>query len=167
MTTRQSDACAKGLMPDYSRAGVVLCRTGMYHAAAQDEIISGDTLQMVPIPKNAQILNIDVLAKLAGGTLAWAGCTGCHIGDGSSSSRFFDDMSLGNVIHWSLADYPTGAKPYVIGYTYDEGDDTIDIAFTKMATVNMTDTVIIMNVYYKMAGSISDEDFQTENASGG
>lgn len=167
MTTVKSDACKTGLMPDYSRAGVVLCRTGLYHAAAQDEIISGDTLQMVPIPKNAQILNIDVLIKLASGTLAWAGCTGCHIGDGACSTRFFDDMSLGNFNYFALADWPTGAKPYVIGYTYDEGDDTIDIAFTKMATVNMTDTVIIMNVYYKMAGSINDEDFQTENVVGG
>jgi hypothetical protein len=76
-------------------------------------------------------------------------------------------MSLGNVNYFALADYPTGAKPYVIGYTYDEGDDTIDIAFTKAATVNMTDMIIIMNVYYKMAGSISVEDFQAENATGG
>lgn len=162
MTTQKSDAVKSGLMPDYSRAGVVLCRTGMYHAAAQDEIICGDTVQMVPIPKNAQILDIHIVAKLAGGTLSWAGCTGCHVGDGASPTRFMDDVSLGNVIHLCMED---DGKPAGIGYTYDEGEDTIDIAFTKMSTVNMTDTIIIMNVYYKMAGSISDEDFQVENAS--
>jgi hypothetical protein len=164
MTTQKSDAVKAGIMPDYSRAGVVLCRTGMYHAAAQDELISGDTLQMVPIPKGAQILEIHVIAKLLGGTLNFDGCSGCHVGDGSSSSRFFDDLSLTNIHGNTLLEE---GKPGAIGYTYDEGDDTIDIAFKKAATVNPTDLVIIMNVFYKMSGSISDEDFQTENTVGG
>lgn len=163
MTTHQSDACASGLMPDYSRAGVVLCRTGMYHCAAQDVILSADTLQMVPIPKNAQILNIQIMAKKAAGTLDLAGCTGCHVGDGASPTRFFDDASLGGTTQHEL--FHSG-KFAAVGYTYDEGNDTIDIAFTKLATVMETDTVIIMNVFYKMAGSISDEDFQEENAVG-
>jgi hypothetical protein len=163
MTTLKSDAVTDGIKPDYSRAGVVLCRTGMYHAAAQDEIISGDTLQMVPVPKNAQILDITITAKKAGGTLDLAGATGCHVGDGSSSSRFMDDVSLGNV---RMLNMRTDGKPQAIGYTYDEGADTIDIAWTSMATVMETDTVIVMNVFYKMAGSIADEDFQTENAAG-
>ena len=163
MTTHQSDACKSGLMPDYSRAGVVLCRTGMYVAAAQDVVLSADTIQMVPIPKNAQILNIQVIAKKTGGTLDLVGATGCHIGDGASSTRFWDDASLGGVTQFQL--FHTG-KFAAVGYTYDEGNDTIDIAFTKLATVMETDATIIMNVFYKMAGSISDEDFQTENAVG-
>lgn len=164
MSTLKSDAVTAGIMPDYSRAGVVLCRTGMYHCTAQDELISGDTIQMVPIPKNAQILDIHITAKVMGDTLDFAGATGCHVGDGASPTRFFDDLSLGAV---EMAVMSALGKPQGIGYTYDEGNDTIDIALTKAATVNQTDLVIIMNVYYKMAGSISDEDFQAENASAG
>ena len=163
MTTLKSDAVTAGIMPDYSRAGVVLCRTGMYHCTAQDELISGDTIEMVPIPKNAQILDIHLTAKVVAGTLDFAGATGCHIGDGSSGSRFMDDVSIGAVEMLTMVG---SGKPGAIGYTYDEGNDTIDLYLKKAATVNQTDLVIVMNVYYKMAGSISDEDFQAENAAG-
>ena len=164
MTTWKSDAVKAGLMPDYSRAGVVLCRTGVYYTDAQDEIVSGDTIQMVPIPKNAQILDVVITAKLLAGTLAFEGASGCHVGDGACPSRFMDDASLGNAIMLCIVD---DGRPASIGYTYDEGEDTIDIAVKKAATVNQTYTTIIMNVYYKMAGSISDEDLQTYNAAAG
>lgn len=136
----------------------------MIHTAAQDEIISGDTLQMVPIPKNAQILDIHITTKKAGGTLDLAGGTGCHVGDGASSTRFMDDVSLGTLEMLTMA---ANGKPNAIGYTYDEAADTIDIALTSAATVVETDVIFMMNVFYKMAGSIKDEDFQTENAAAG
>jgi len=164
MTTYKSAAVSAGIMPDYSRGGVVLCRTGFYHPAAQDLLISGDTVQMVPVPKNAQILDIHITSGVAGGTLDFAGATGCHVGDGASSCRFMDDVSLGALEMLTMA---ANGKPNAIGYTYDEGNDTIDIALTKAATVNQTDLVIVMNVYYKMAGEIDDEDMQTENAARG
>ena len=48
MTIYKSDAVEAGIMPDYSRAGVVLCRSGKYTATAATTM-SGNTLQMVPI----------------------------------------------------------------------------------------------------------------------
>ena len=164
MTTLKSDAVTAGIMPDYSRAGVVLCRTGMYHCTAQDELISGDTIEMVPIPKNAQILDIHVIAKVQGGALGWTNATDCQIGDGSSSSRF---MTGGDLVDQDILTMEANGRPGAIGYTYDEGNDTIDFFLKKATTVNQTDLVIIMNVYYKMAGSIKDEDFQVYNAVGG
>jgi len=165
MTTYKSDAVIAGLMPDYSRAGVVLARTGCYTTTSDDdELESGDTLQMVPVPKNAQILDIHVTAKLIGGTLAWTGASGCHIGDGASPSRFMDDASLDVLVMQTMAN---DGKPAAIGYTYDEGNDTIDIFINSAATATPTGTSIMMTVYYKMAGSIKDEDFQVENAVGG
>lgn len=164
MTTHYSDACKTGLMPDYSRAGVTLCRTGIYTCAAQDVVLSGDTIQMVPIPKNAQILDIKFIAKKNNGTLDFAGATHAHIGDGASSSRFFVGFSIGSVTQVQLFHAGNFAA---VGYTYDEGDDTIDLAVRSAATVLETDAVFLMSVYYKMAGSISDEDFQVENVAGG
>jgi len=162
MTTYKSAAVSAGIMPDYSRGGVVLCRTGFYHPAAQDLLISGDTVQMVPVPKNAQILDFHITASVGGGAIDFTGATGCHVGDGASATRFMDDVSLGTLEMLTMVG---SGKPGAIGYTYDEGNDTIDIAFTKAATVNQTDLVIVMNVYYKMAGEIDDEDMQAENAS--
>lgn len=160
MTTHKSTAVSAGIMPDYSRAGVVLCRTGHIVTAAQDEIISGDTLQMVPIPKNAQILDIHLSVSKEGGTLDITAATGTHVGDGSSPSRFMDDVSIGDADVLTLV---INGKPGAVGYTYDEGDDTIDVAITSAATVLETGVKIMMSVFYKMAGSISDEDFQAHN----
>ena len=75
-----------------------------------------------------------------------------------------DDVTLGAKQVTSMAN--SGSKPSAIGYTYDEGNDTIDIAFTSAATVLETNVLIIMNVYYKMAGSISDEAFVARAAGG-
>lgn len=165
MTTHQSEAVIAGIMPDYSRAGVVLARTGYITTAAQDEIISGDTIQMVPVPKNAQILDIHITASKTGGTLAITDCTGVHVGDGASPSRFFDDATLSAQAALSLSRHQS--HPGAIGYTYDEGADTIDIALTSAATVLETSVKIMMTVFYKMAGSIKDEDFQALNAAAG
>jgi hypothetical protein len=162
MTTYKSDAVNSGIMPDLALAGVVLCRTGFYENEAQDNIICGDTLQLVPIPKNAQILDIQIAVSKTGGTLDFAGATGCHVGDGSSPTRFMDDASLGTADVLNMA--TSTSKPGAVGYTYDEGNDTIDVAFTKAATVLETDALIMMNVFYKMAGSINDEDLSGYNA---
>lgn len=162
MTTYQSDAVTAGIMPDYNMAGVVLCRTGFYTNAAQDTVISGDTIQLVPVPKNAQILDIHLSVSMAADTLDLAGATGCHVGDGSSPSRFMDDASLGAAELLTMEN--ATSKPGAIGYTYDEGNDTIDLALTKAETVVPTGCTFFMSVYYKMAGSISDEDFQALNA---
>lgn len=163
MTTHKTDAVTAGLTPDFSRAGVVLARSGIITFDAQDDLISGDTVQMVPVPKNAQILDIHITAKVTAGTLDFAGATGCHVGDGSSSTRFMDDASIGATEMLTMI---ANGKPGAVGYTYDEGADTIDIALTKAATVNQTGLVLMMTVFYKMAGEIEDEDFQVYNAVG-
>ena len=155
MTTHRSLAAIAGIMPDYAQAGVVLCRTGRL-TTADDNMVSGDTLQMVPVPENAIILDIKAYANVE-----IPGATGCHIGDGSSPTRFFDDACLGDVNYLQLED---DGKPIGCGYCYDEGNDTIDIALTKAATKVPTSTVFTMHVWYKMMGSISDENWDGPSA---
>ena len=148
MTIYKSDAVSSGLMPDYSRAGVVLCRTGTY-VTTTDNMVSGDTIQMVPIPKYAMILDIHAYcsAKISN-------ATGVHIGDGASTCRFFDDASWGDLNYLNLL---TDGKPTAIGYTYDEGNDTIDITLATAVTKVVTSTRFTMHVWYKMTNAIKDE----------
>ena len=154
MTIYQSDAAASGLMPDYSRAGVVLCRSGRY-TAPEDGTAGADmcqnTIQMVPIPKYAQILQIEVVSNNEIG-----GATDVDIGDSDNPDRFFDGISLGTARNISLD--VSGIATQKL-YTYTE-NNTIDIAFNDKAQDQLPSTKWIqMNVWYKMAGSISDEDF--------
>lgn len=148
MTIYKSAAVVAGIMPDYSQAGVVICRTGQY-TTVDDQVGSGDTIQMVPVPKNACILDIECYVNQN-----MSGMTGCHIGDGSSSSRFVDDFSMSDLNNFQLR---TDGKPAAFGYCYDEGNDTIDLTMNKMTSQCATGAKFTMHVWYKMLGSISDE----------
>ena len=151
MTIYRSGAVTAGIMPDYSQAGVMLCRTGTY-LTTDDQILSGDTIQMVPVPKYACIMDIHVYADTQ-----IQGASHIEIGDGASPARFMNTLSFGDV---NYADMMTDGVALQIGYCYDEGNDTIDITLGPSCSTNIpTSITFTMHVFYKMQGSISDESW--------
>jgi hypothetical protein len=163
MTTYKSDAVTSGIMPDHARAGVVLNRTASY-SPTTDVITSGDTLQMVPIPKYAKLLRVDLYHTGLQGDI-----TTIDVGWGGDPNGFFEGI-IPTVE--SFHTYPTG-KPS-LGATctlayYDNtagflhmftADDTIDISFPAGTTSLETDENFQMSVWYKMCGTIADETGQ-------
>ena len=115
--TKQSTAVASGLRIDDRKPGVVICRTGDYEADAAYD--ANSIVQMVPVPKGAQILDIQMYISDSG-----AGRT-FDVGDDTLVDRFFDgiDPSSGP-IRKSLI--PDGDAAYIDNYEYT-ADDTIDV----------------------------------------
>jgi len=161
MTTYKSAAVNSGIMPDHARAGVVLNRTASY-SPTTDVITSGDTLQMVPIPKNAKLLRVEFYH-----TALQADITNIDVGWGGDVDGIFKDLT------------PTGEKfeiypargPYTDNTTVYFGntagflhmftaDDTIDIYFYTANTSVETNENFQMSVWYKMCGTIADETGQ-------
>lgn len=152
MTTHKSDAVTAGIMPDYAQAGVVLCRTAEF-VSSDDSIVSGDTLQMVPIPKNAKILQLEVYYSALP-----AGSTAVDVGYGGDTDAFLVTvpMTAANIKRWPANSCVlTNVAGYLHTFT---ANDTIDLAFTKLATKIPTSQHLKMAVWYKMTGVIDDEE---------
>ena len=154
----KSDAVVAGIMPDFAQAGVILCRSAEY-VTSDDEIVSGDTLQMVPIPDGAKVLRVEVYHSALP-----AGTTGEHIGYGGDADAFMDGviMTGANIRIWPSL---RGTGPTKVSFRSTAGflhtftaDDTIDIAFSKLATKIPTSQHIKMAVWYKMTGVLNDEE---------
>ena len=150
MTTHKSAAVLAGIKPDLARAGVVLCRSGYFYTA-DDEIVSGDTLQMVPIPKGALVLKVQLFH-----TACPADTTGCDIGYGGDADAFAAAVTF-TAADWKV--FPGNSLEGNPGFRYIfTADDTVDIAFTTAATKMPTASGFQMNVWYKMTGTIEDEN---------
>jgi len=147
MTTRQSTAVLSGIMPDYTLPGLTLCRTAKFTGKV---VASGETIEMIPIPKGAKIVGMNFAIDDA----TAANATGTEIGDGVSNARFFNGIDVSAVTAFNLAGE---GVPGAIGYEY-KTEDTIDIYVKKEDTSPATGANWIMNVFYKMAGSMADED---------
>lgn len=153
MTTHKSDAVNAGIMPDYAMAGVVLSRSAKF-TTEDDSIVSGDTIQMVPIPNDAQIMRVDVYYSALP-----AGTTGCDVGYGGDGDAFMATIPMtgDNMQSWPASTYRNKAAA-VSNFLYTfTADDTIDIAITKAPTKIPTSQAIYMNIFYKMTGTIADE----------
>ena len=147
MSTFQSTAITSGIMPDFTLPGLVLCRTAIF----TNKIVgSGDTLEMIPIPKGAKIVDMNFACDDATAT----GCSGVEIGDGGSRARFFNALTIGTPLAVNLAG---DGVPGSIGYEYPS-EDTIDIVINDQRGAAATASNWILNVFYKMAGSLEDED---------
>lgn len=149
MTIYKSSAVDSGIMPDATKAGVPLVRTGFITTTAK-VITSGDTLQMVPVPKGAKILDVIVQAVLP------TGFSGEDVGYGGDPDCFMDAANLNPV----GAGYQSmvGGKQATAGFlTIFTHNDTIDIALKKAPAKIPTSTTIKMAVYYTMTGTIVDE----------
>jgi len=134
-------------MPDYTLPGLTLCRTAKFTGKV---IGSGETIEMIPIPKGAKIVGMNFAIDDA----TAANATGTEIGDGVSNARFFNAIDVSAVTAFNLAGEGVAGA---IGYEYKQ-DDTIDIYVKKCDTDPATGANWVMNVFYKMAGSMDDED---------
>ncbi len=155
MTTYKSNAVQAGIMPDFAQAGVVLCRSAEYGGETTEVVATGDTLQMVPIPKGAKILSIDVYYS----TLP-AGWTGCDIGYGGDTDAFMSTIPMtgDNFVHWPGGSYDNNAAAVDSFLHTFTADDTIDIGFNSGGATKMpTSQCLYMSVYYKMVGTLTDE----------
>lgn len=148
MTTHQSAAVQSGIMPDHALAGNVHVRYG-YITTADDDMVSGDTLELVPIPENARILQIILKSSTD-----IPGASGIEVGDGASNGRFFNGISLGAASRF----FQLGVCGVFsgLGYKYAQ-DDTIDLFLRKAATKVPTSSTIQLWVIYNITGTISDE----------
>lgn len=149
MTTHKSDAVTAGIMPDFAQAGVVLCRSCEYTSDAV--IACGDTIQLVPVPKNSKVLMI----QLAYNTVE-AGATGCMLGYGGDTDAFNDglDLTADNV------KMLMPAKASYAGFLHTfTADDTIDLALPSVAgDITAAQAKISCAVWYKMTGVLDDEE---------
>ena len=143
MTTYKSNAVNAGLMPDHAQAGVVNCRMAKYTVSA--DLSVADVVQMIPVPKNCKILNLEVAVDDATsyGTI--------DIGDGGSTNRFMDGLSVSGGPYSFFSTKGT-SKNAQHKYT---AQDTIDVLVAD--SLLASGTIIYMNAYYKMTGTISDE----------
>jgi hypothetical protein len=146
MTTYQSAAVISGVMPDYARAGGVLNRYGTYTPAAA--LAEGSTIEMVPIPKNARIIQINIL-------LASHDCIGTYdVGDGDDGDRFMDGIAAVTGGAAQVFDLFADGSTAGINYKYTS-QDTIDIVVKE--SLLSAKTRLDMTVQYTMCGTIADE----------
>ena len=163
MTTHKSDAVKAGIMPDFlGIAGLVFSRSAEF-VTPNDNIVSGDTLQMVPVPNGAKVLQLQVYySDLPDGS------TGCDVGYGGDADAFLQTLPMtgqnvknypGCFIRTSLITGDIiGNRDNPVGLLHTfTADDTIDIAFTKLATKIPTSQHLKMAVWYKMTGVVNDE----------
>ncbi len=138
MATLTSTACqtsASGFFlnpPKYIENGMVVRSAQYTFVAAQS---AGDVIQMVPVPKGAQIAGLVVQYALATG----AAITQGSIGDGGSAARYMGTLSA------SLA----GVVTYMtsgLGYSYSV-DDTIDIVVGTATSASVGGTVRVTVTY--------------------
>lgn len=148
MTTWKSDAVKSGVRPDHLKAGRLNARTGRFVTSATNNPVSGDTIQLVPVPKGAKI--IDVIATTGG--LATASCK-ISIGDGGSTARYLASASWQNA---KTVNYKNTAAAGAPAKTYS-ADDTIDATIAS-ANPSTSSKYLEVTVLYVMEGTVDDED---------
>lgn len=143
MATYQSAAVVAGIMPDGARAGVPLNRSEKYTASSA--LAAGSVVEMVPIPKGAKVIGLD---------LAWSAfglARTLDVGIGGEADKFFDGL---NVEAAGNATLFVDGEPDSAGYTFTE-NDTIDV--TVLGDTWPADAWVFLTVTYKMTGTIADE----------
>jgi len=157
MATRKSAACIANYAPD-APDGNVKCRIGTWTYADDGTAVADDVIQMVPVPKGAQIIDILIgWTALSGGTF--------DVGDGTTADRFFDGLTANDIGRVSMfggfngsaaaaEGVCEGATKANLGYEYTAAD-TIDITLIS-GDVESGDEITMM-VLYKVQGGISDE----------
>jgi hypothetical protein len=157
MTTHKSDAVQAGIMPDWAQAGVVLNRSTEY-TVSDSSLVSGDTLQLIPVPKGAKILRIELFHNACP-----AGVTGSDLGYGGDTNAFFGSLTLTGEKFEIYPGQQQNAHTTVYfgktdGFLHTfTADDTIDLTFPSAPTHIVTNTDFKISVWYKMTGTIADE----------
>lgn len=143
MSTYKSGAVNAGIMPDIALAGVVLNRDEKYTASTA--LVAGSVVEMVPIPKGAKIIGLD---------LAWSAfglARTLDVGIGGEADKFFDGLDVEAAGNAALL---VDGEPDSVGYIFTE-NDTIDV--TVLGDTWPVDAWVFLAVTYKMTGTIADE----------
>lgn len=149
MTVYSSAAVLSGIKADLAKAAVVLCRSGEITTGDEFSIESmaiGDSIRMVPIPKGAMILDIQVAVDSA---FTSPGAT-FTIGDRGAVARYH----AGLFIPIATPRAYSNMIPFQRGRIYDS-DSTIDLG--PLSSNNDSGHTIRVHVFYKMTGTIVDE----------
>lgn len=111
----------------------VIARTALYTKAAAES--AGDVIQMVPVPKGATVLDIQVAFNLGGGAFT------ANIGDGNSTGRFAASLSTNIAAVQRMTSVAAN-------YQYS-ADDTIDILVGTATSASAVGS-IRLTAYYTM-----------------
>ncbi len=144
-TTETTAAVQGELCPDRLDAGVVLCRSAKFTAAAA--LDANSVIQMVPVCDGMMILDIQFSCTALGASRT------LDIGDGTDVDLFFDGIDASGACAGDL--FNEGDVATCFGKVYT-GDDTIDVKV--LGDTFIINAVLIMNVYYKMVDGIDDEN---------
>lgn len=126
MATLTSPDCSAGVQPKALRVGLVAI-SATYSVAAS--MSSGDVIQMIKVPANAQVVYLATTCQLAGkGSVS--------VGDGVSTNRYTVDTAASNSAGTLIIN-----NPLFTPYTYST-DDTIDV--TTSASTNYSAGAISM-----------------------
>jgi len=150
MTIHKSAAAQSGLMPDFGvPAGITLSRSASFSPSGSTTVVSGDTIQMIPIPKNAKLLSLAINYPDI------ADSNNADVGDGGDPDRFMADVKMSGA---NTKMFPGSGFDNTAGFlkVYNT-DDTIDIAIDKGTTAMNSSQTIEMFVSYMMVGTINDE----------
>lgn len=145
MTTVRSDAVTAGIMPNLMKAGGILNRIADY-TVVTSALANGTTIEMVPIPKDAKIVDMKLSVRSATDA-----CT-LDVGDASDRDRFFDGVGCG-LVNVAFSQFGDGTSNG-INYRYTS-QDTIDVHV--LTTTMAVGTEVNLNVSYVMVGTIRDE----------
>lgn len=154
MSTYYSEAVKSGVRLDStSPPGIVLARSATFTIAASGgdatALAQNDVIEMVPVPKGAQI--VDILTQWS--DLDSAGAPTMDVGDGDDPNGYFENLDITTAGRAHLAS--STVVNYSIGKEYAE-NDTIDVKIMD-ASPNATSGTINMVVLYKKEGGIADE----------
>lgn len=120
MATVVAPACSAGVQPPGLRVGIV-SKTSTF--SANGSMSTGDVVQMLKIPANAQLIDLQVFYQLSG-------VGSYRVGDGNSTNRYITDV-VGSAAVGVTRLNNTAFVPY----TYSV-DDTIDVALSMSVNVS-------------------------------
>lgn len=138
----------KKLQPRW-KSGDVITVTGQYTYSSA--LANGDIIQMVPVPKDAKIVNW-ILSTTDADTNGTPTVT-YDLGDGGDQDRFAAGLTTGqtggNAVASSGRTVTTssGVINVGLGYKYTE-DDTIDIVIAAGPATGATSGTIVLSVTY-------------------
>ena len=136
-TTMSVEVTAGNKYASSAIKGIVIAQVGTYTASGSES--AADTVQMVMVPKGAQIIEVKLMADNGTAT------TNINVGDGSDTDRYLMDVQADAAFAIGM----DGAKGGTAGagYAYT-ADDTVDML---LDTAGLTAThVYKMTVVYVM-----------------
>jgi len=162
VTTQYSTAVLAGVCPDHNiPAGIVLSRTGVFTASAAYD--DGSTIQLIPMPKGAQLLSLMIAHSALGASRT------IDVGIGTSVDCFFNgsDVTTAGQKTWGAAmggavantaeSIVHGANFLAATWPYQfTANDSIDVLI--LGDTFPSGGVVTGVAIYKFVGAIADEE---------